>query len=69
MSNHYRYWEKVYAGRSYIMNNWWKQHHCHNAESLLRFVERRIEIRAGRPGVDELERHRTAFRNYLSSEC
>ena len=69
IGNRYRYWEKVYSGRYYVTNNWWKQHHCHNAESLLRFVERRMEIRAGGPGVEDLERHRTALRNYLSSEC
>ena len=69
IGNRYRYWKKVYAARYYVTNNWWKQHHCHNAGSLLRFVDGRIDSRAGRPGEEELEKHRMVFRNHLWRSC
>ena len=62
---HARYWGKVYAGRYYVTNNWWKQHHSRNARSLLRFVSVIMEHRPGHPGLGALERHRAAFQKYL----
>lgn len=60
-----RYWQKVYAGRYFVTNNWWKSHHRQNAEALLRWVEELIHSNAGQPGIAELEICRAAFQNYL----
>lgn len=65
ISGHSRYYEKVYGGRYYICSQWWKQYHFHNAKSLLRFVEELIGRRPGHPGLTALEKHRTAFNDYL----
>ena len=65
ISGHPRYWLKVYAGRYYVTNNWWAAHHVHNAESLLRWVERLINHRAGHAGVALLERHRATLQSYI----
>ena len=60
-----RYWQKVYAGRYFVTNNWWKSHHRHNAAALLRWVEELIRRNAGQPGIAELESRRDDFQNYL----
>ena len=60
-----RYWQKVYAGRYFVTNNWWKSHHRHNAAVLLRWVEELIQRNAGQPGMAELESCRADFQNYL----
>lgn len=64
-----RYWAKLYDGQYYVTNNWWKPRHCHNAESLLRFIGKLIDRRRGRPCVAKLEEHRSAFLNYLQKYC
>ena len=65
INGHYRYWQKVYAGRYFVTNNWWKSHHRHNAAALLRWVERLIQRSSGQPAVAALEKHRATFRDYL----
>ena len=60
-----RYWQKVYAGRYFVTNNWWGPKHRHNAEALLRWVEGLIQRNAGQPGIAELESCRDTFQNYL----
>ena len=65
VSDHNRYWSRVYGGRYFVTNNWWKGHHSDNAESLLRFVEKLIGERHGDPGIAALEAHRVALQNYL----
>ena len=65
ISGHDRYYTKVYGGRYYVCSQWWKQHHYHNAESLLRFIGELIDGRRGQPGVAKLEEYRSAFLNYL----
>ena len=64
-----RYWVKLYGGRYYVTNNWWSQFHCHNAESLIRFVRRIIDSRREHTGVSELRKHLAAFRDYLRKFC
>ncbi|MCY4654860.1 MAG: hypothetical protein OXC95_17065 [Dehalococcoidia bacterium] len=65
INGHSRYWKDIHGGQYYVCSQWWKSDHCHNAESLLRFIERLIDRRKRRPGVGELEQHRSAFRDYL----
>ena len=65
IGGHDRYYEKVYAGRYYVTNHWWKAHHSHNAASLLGFVERLIENRQDTVGIATLEEHRIALRDCL----
>ena len=60
-----RYWQKVYAGRYFVTNNWWGAKHRHNAESLLRWVGELIRRNAGQPGIADLENRRDDFQNYL----
>ncbi len=65
ISGHNRYWSRVYGGQYFVTNNWWKDHHSRNAESLLQFVEKLIGERQGNPGIAALEAHRVALQNYL----
>ena len=65
VSDRARYWKKVYAGRYYVTNHWFKQYHHHNGGRLIRFVEQLIDRRAGHPGLAALEKHRAAFQKYL----
>ena len=65
---HYRYWAKVYGGRYYVTNNWWKQHHPHNAGALMRWAKELIDRREGHPGIAALQRHRDALRAYLQTD-
>ena len=65
ISGHYRYWQKQYAGKYYVTNNWWKKDHLANARSLLRFVEDLVRRRQGHEGVPALESHRKTLRQYI----
>lgn len=65
ISGHDRYYEKLYAGRYLVSNNWWKRHHSHNAASLLGFVEGLIAANPSSQGVGDLEVHRESLLNYL----
>ena len=69
ISGHGRYWKDVYGGQYYVCSQWGKRDHCHNANSLLRFIEALIVQQAGNPGVAALKKHRAAFQNYLRTSC
>ena len=60
-----RYWQRAYADRYLVTNNWGRQYHRHNAAALLRWVEGLIHRNADQPGIAELESCRAAFQNYL----
>ena len=62
-----RYWVKLYGERYYVTNNWWPEHHYHNARSLIRFIRNIIDSRPEHIGVPELKKHRTALQDYLRS--
>ena len=59
-----RYWQRAYADRYLVTNNWGRHYHRHNAAALLRWVEELIHRNAGQPGIAELESCRAAFQNY-----
>ena len=59
-----RYWQRAYADRYLVTNNWGRQYHRHNAAALLRWVEELIRRNAGQPGIAELESCLAAFQNY-----
>ena len=63
-----RYWVDEY-GEFYVCSQWWKGHHCANAESLLAFVEELAREKEGQPGAAALGGHAQAFRDYLAGEC
>ena len=46
-----RYWKDLYAGRFYVCSQWWKVHHTHNANSLLRFLD---ELARSKPNHPDL---------------
>ena len=60
-----RYWAKLYGGKFYVCNNWWKDYHFDNAQSLLRFVTELAQRNPNHPGVPVLERHKQALQDYI----
>ena len=65
VSDHDRYWAKVYGGRYYVTSQWWKGQHYDNARSLLRFVTALMERRQGHEGQAALSRHRAALEGFV----
>ena len=59
-----RYWNEVF-GDHYVVSQWGKKDHAHNAERLLQWVEQIIRVTARQPGRVALQRHRTALARYL----
>lgn len=64
IKGHGRYWNEAF-GDYYVVSQWWKQYHSHNAERLLRWVEQMLGVTARQPGRVALQRHRTALARYL----
>ena len=64
IKGHGRYWNAEF-GDYYVVSQWGKQYHSHNAERLLQWVERIIRVTARQPGRVALQRHRTALARYL----
>lgn len=64
IKGHGRYWNEVF-GDHYVVSQWGKQYHAHNAERLLRWVEQIIRLTAQQPGRVALQRHRAALERYL----
>ena len=62
-----RYYLRAYAGRFYVCSQWWKAHHCSNAQSLLQFVDDLIRRKPDDPGAPALERCRQELREYVGS--
>ena len=65
-NGHRRYWADRY-GDFYVCSQWWKQHHCANAQNLLAFVEDLIRRNPARENA--LRPHAQAFRGYLEGNC
>lgn len=66
-NGHARYFRRVYAGRYYVCSQWWKDHHYHNAASLLRFVETLLDNRPSSPAIPSLQTHQMALKEFLGS--
>lgn len=64
IKGHGRYWNEVF-GEHYVVSQWWKQYHAHNAERLLQWVEQVIGVTAQSPGRVALQRHRAALERYV----
>ena len=60
-----RYYRDPY-GSFCVCSQWWRQHHHSNAMSLLDFVKDVATRNDGNPGVEALQRHEQAFRDYLA---
>ena len=65
ISEHDRYYEKVYAAQFLVSNNWWKRHHYHNAASLLRLVDGLIDKNTDNAGMTALNAHRAELLDFL----
>ena len=61
-----RYWAKRYADRYYVCSEWWRDHHCHNARMLRRFVDKLGNRNLNDPGVLALKRHAEALEELVS---
>ena len=66
INGHQRYWSATY-GDFYVCNNWWKQHHCANAQAILDYVDDLIRRNPARG--DALRPHAQDFRDYLKGNC
>ena len=65
IKGHGRYWKEIYGGNYFVVSQWWKQDHTHNAQRLLRWVKQIIREAAMSPGRVALQRHRTALERYV----
>ncbi len=62
-----RHWKRVYAKHYFVTNDWWKEHHTHNAAALLQWLEKLIRRNADQPdAIAALASHHAAFQNYLN---
>ena len=68
VSGYPRYWAKRYADRYYVCSQWWKDHHCHNARMLRRFVDRLANRNLDDLGILALKRHGDALARF-EQEC
>ena len=65
INGHDRYWKELYGGHYFVVSQWWKQHHAHNAQRLLQWLGQIISETARSPGRVALQRHRTALKRYV----
>ena len=65
INGHDRYYNTVFGNTFFVISQWWRQHHRHNAMSLLRFVDELIGKNPDNAGLPALEAHRTELHNYL----
>ena len=64
INGHDRYWRDVYGGRFYVSSQWWKDHHIHNANSLLNFLDRLARNKPNHPDIGQIDRHRALLRDF-----
>ena len=67
VNGHARYWAKIYGGRYYVCNNWWKAHHLTNAKALQALVSAIIHRSEGHPGIPTLQNHWRELNEYIGS--
>ena len=60
-----RYWKDGYGVKYFVVSQWWKQYHTHNAQRLLQWVGQIACAAARSPGRAALQRHRTALAQYV----
>ena len=65
ISGHGRYYVRLYAGKLYVCNNWWPDHHYANAEALVRFIDDLVERKPDHAGIAALAHHRKALQEYI----
>lgn len=63
-----RYWRDVYGGRFYVCSQWWKAHHIHNANSLLKFLDGLALSKADHPDIGQIDKHRVLLRDFVGTE-
>ena len=68
ISGHNRYWRQVYGGTFYVCSQWWKSDHMHNANSMLKFLDRIALSKANHPDIDQIDRHRALLRDFVATE-
>ena len=62
---HSRFYTKLYAGSFYVCKEWWRNYHVSNAKSLRRFVGEVAGRHPNHPGIQDLEQHMEALRDYI----
>jgi hypothetical protein len=62
-----RYWRNLYAGRFYVCSQWWKDHHVHNANSLLMFLDSLSRAKPNHPDISTLDVHKARLREFVSA--
>ena len=67
INGHDRYYNRAFGDTYFVISQWWRQNHRHNAIGLLRFVDELIGKNPGNAGLPALESHRTELLNYLDA--
>ena len=60
-----RYWAKIYAGSYYVCSQWWRDHHSHNAQSLLAYLTQLRETVPGGADGEALDRLAATMSAYI----
>ncbi len=67
INGHSRYWRNLYAGRFYVCSQWWKDHHIHNANRLLIFLDNLSSAKPDHPDIDKLDPHKANLREFVAA--
>lgn len=64
VSGHTRYYARPF-GEFFVCSEWWKDHHVHNARSLLAFVIRIAKKKTGESNATILAKHEKSLQDYI----
>ena len=67
INGHNRYWRQLYAGRFYVCSQWWKDHHVHNANRLLTFLDTLSLAKPDHPDISKLDVHKARLREFVAA--
>ncbi len=67
VNGHSRYWADLYGGRFYVCSQWWKDHHLHNARSLLMFLDKLSHGKTNHPDLSNLDSHKALLREFVAA--
>ncbi len=61
-----RYWKKTYGG-FYVCSQWWQAYHTHNANSLIKYLEKLIQEYPENPRNEELTKLQEDLKSFIES--
>lgn len=67
VSDHDRFYTRVYAGQYFVSNNWWADNHPHNAKALQAWVSEIIRRNEGHLGVAALQEHWYELNSFIAN--